>query len=150
VDAIREVIRRIRAASSAEILLMTGPFGSVDPRDDARWTYDIDPDGKDYRAILLRLARDEKCAFLDMFALWGLYVRESGKDLESFKRDAVHANERGEQILGRILDRHFAPVGKAATPAPPEPSDPGSKRPGVTASVFDPRAAFESARSPDS
>jgi hypothetical protein len=27
----------------------------------------------------------------------------------SFKRDAVHANERGKQILGRILDAYFAP-----------------------------------------
>ncbi|MBN1417545.1 MAG: C69 family dipeptidase [Planctomycetes bacterium] len=110
VDSIREVIRQIRAASPAEFLLMTGPFGRVDPRDDAQWSYDIDPGAGDYRARLLRLAGDEKCAFLDMFALWGLYVRESGQDLETFKRDVVHADERGEQILGRILEHHFSPV----------------------------------------
>ena len=39
-------------------------------------------------------------AFLDMEAAWGRYIRQSGKDLDWFKRDPIHANERGEQILG--------------------------------------------------
>ena len=40
---------------------------------------------------------------------WGRYVRASGKDLNWFKRDEVHANERGEQVIGRILAAHLAP-----------------------------------------
>jgi hypothetical protein len=42
-----------------------------------------------------------------MEAAWAGYIRKSGKDLDSFKRDPIHANERGEQILGRILESYF-------------------------------------------
>ena len=48
-------------------------------------------------------------AFFDMTAYWGKYVRESGKDLKWFKRDAIHANERGMQVIGRLLAGHLAP-----------------------------------------
>jgi len=67
---------------------------------------------KDYRAQLLRLASELKVEFLDMHGPWGRYIRESGKELTWFKRDNIHANERGAQILGRILSRYLAPVPK--------------------------------------
>jgi hypothetical protein len=44
-----------------------------------------------------------------MTAWWGRTIRESGKDLDRFKRDPIHANIRGEQILGHILAAHLAP-----------------------------------------
>ena len=109
VDSIRDVIEQVRRGSPCDVLLMTGPFGAVDPRDDRQWTFKFDPQGNDYRARLRQLADETNCAFLDMTAHWGRYVRESGKELDWFKRDAVHANERGEQILGRILAAHLAP-----------------------------------------
>ncbi|NOX55798.1 MAG: SGNH/GDSL hydrolase family protein [Planctomycetes bacterium] len=108
IESIREVVRQIRAGSKAEILLMTGAFGRVDPRQPG-WKAEIDPDGDDYRARLKRLADELKVEFLDMRGAWGQYIRSCGKDLEWFKRDPIHANERGEQILGRILCRYFAP-----------------------------------------
>jgi hypothetical protein len=40
---------------------------------------------------------------------WWRYVQESGKDYGWFQRDAVHANDRGFQILGRTLEKFFAP-----------------------------------------
>lgn len=119
IDSIREVIHRVRAGSRAEVLLMSGAFGSVDPRDDKQWRFEIDPGGKGYRARLRRLAGEEKSAFIDMHALWGAYIRSAGKELDWFKRDPVHANERGEQILGRILYRHFAPEKPAPGTAAP-------------------------------
>jgi len=109
VDSIREVIRQVRAGCRAEILVMTGAFGSVDPRDDKQWHYAIDPKGMDYRARLLRMAAEEKVEFLDMTGPWGQYIRASGKPLDWFKRDPVHANDRGFQVLGRILERYLAP-----------------------------------------
>lgn len=107
--AIRDVIEQVRKAGPCDVLLMTGAFGRVDPRDEKQWTFAIDPQGKDYRAGLQRLARELECAFLDMTAHWGRYIREAGKDLDWFQRDPVHANERGEQILGRILARYLSP-----------------------------------------
>jgi hypothetical protein len=109
IDSIRGVIRQIRAASDADILLMTGAFGNVDPRDNEQWRKISDRDHfSEYRKGLELLARDTGAAFLDMEAAWAGYVRESGKDLDWFKRDPIHANERGEQILGHILESYFS------------------------------------------
>jgi len=107
VASIREVIRQIRAASQPDILLMTGAFGSVDPRGDGF----LNTDGvhsTPYNQELQKLADEVGAAFLDMETAWGQYVRDSGKELTSFKRDAVHANAQGEQILGHILANYLS------------------------------------------
>jgi hypothetical protein len=110
ISSIRDVIRQIRRASDSNILLMTGAFGRADPRDDAQWQKISDPNHySEYRRQLEKLANETRSAFLDMEAAWGWYIRESGKDLEWFKRDAIHANERGEQILGHILAAYLSP-----------------------------------------
>jgi hypothetical protein len=108
IDSIREVIRQIKASSDADILLMTGAFGSVDPRDENQWQKTSDPNHfSEYRKGLELLACETGAAFLDMEAAWAGYIREAGKDLDWFKRDPIHANERGEQILGHILESYF-------------------------------------------
>ena len=109
ISSIRDVIRKIRKASETDILLMTGAFGRVDPRDDAQWQRISEPNHySDYRTDLEKLAHETTSAFLDMEAAWGAYIRECGKDLEWFKRDPIHANERGEQILGHILAAYLS------------------------------------------
>ena len=55
------------------------------------------------------LARETSSEFLDMRGPWGRYIRESPQAMGSYKRDVVHANDRGKQILGRILEAYFAP-----------------------------------------
>jgi len=89
--------------------LMSGAFGRVDPRDDRQWQRHFDPAGDSYRARLKRLADEIHVEFLDLRGAWGESIRQSGKDLDWFHRDPVHANERGEQIIGRILYRYLAP-----------------------------------------
>ena len=107
-DSIHEVIRQIKAESDADILLMTGAFGSVDPRDNKQWQRISDPNHfSEYRKGLEQLARETGAAFLDMETAWAEYIRNSGKELDWFKRDPIHANERGEQIPGRILESYF-------------------------------------------
>ncbi len=107
IDSIRSVIQQVRAKRKCDVLLMSGSFGRVDPKNDKQWQFEFDPKGKTYRAKLLRLAKETNSAFLDMRAHWGKYVRESGKDVKYFMRDVVHANPKGEQIIGRILARHL-------------------------------------------
>jgi hypothetical protein len=108
INSIRDVTRQIKAESEADILLMTGAFGSIDPRDDKQWQRISDPNHfSKYRKGLEMLARETGAAFLDMEAAWAGYIRSSGKDLDWFKRDPIHANERGEQILGHILESYF-------------------------------------------
>ena len=109
VDSIRDVVAQIRAGSNTDILLMTGAFGRVDPRDDDQWKKISDPDHfSDYRRGLENLAREVGAAFLDMELAWADYIRKSHKDIDWFKRDPIHANERGEQILGHILASYLA------------------------------------------
>ena len=107
IDSIREVIQQVRASSECDIMLLTGPFGTLDPRDDKQFQFKIDPKGDDYRAKLMRLAKEMKTGFMDLCGYWGEYIRASGHDLDWFKRDVVHANERGEQVIGYMLAAHF-------------------------------------------
>ena len=88
---------------------MTGAFGRADPRNDKGWTYDVAPIGAGYRSRLMRMAAEERVEFLDVAGPWGQYIRESKYAMGAFKRDPIHANLRGKQILGRILERYFAP-----------------------------------------
>ncbi len=101
------MIRQIREAAQPDILLMTGAFGSVDPRD-AGFLDGDGVHGTPYNRNLEKLAGEVGAAFLDMETAWGKYVRDSGRDLASFKRDPVHANEQGEQILGHILANYLS------------------------------------------
>jgi lysophospholipase L1-like esterase len=110
-ESIREVIRQVRASKpDTEILLMTGAFGwRQDPKLNKDWQEVVSPDGKDYRGRLMKLAEEEKAAFLDLHGAWGRYVLDSKWTCGSFMRDGIHANDRGKQILGRILEAYFAP-----------------------------------------
>ena len=51
---------------------------------------------------------EEKVEVVNMTGPWGEYIRRSDKTRGWFMRDPVHANERGFQILGRILEKYFA------------------------------------------
>lgn len=109
IASMRDVIEQIRSKSSPDILLMSGAFGSVDPYDQQQWRRIIDPDHYSaYREGLEALSQELGTGFLDMEAHWAIYLRNTGKELDSFKRDPVHANAQGEQILGRILANHLS------------------------------------------
>jgi hypothetical protein len=115
IESIREVIRQIREESQPDILLMTGAFGQTDRRQDDQWQRISDPNRyREYRKGLEKLASEVGAAFLDMEAAWARYIRDCGKELGSFKRDPIHANAQGEQILGHILANYlsYPPAGR--------------------------------------
>lgn len=109
IKAIGAVIDQIRKGGDAEILLLSGAFGRVDPTNDQQWQEVQNPASDSYRQQLQRLATEKKSEYLDMRAAWADYIRQSDKPLDWFKRDVVHANERGEQVIGRILFRYLTP-----------------------------------------
>ena len=110
IESIRSVIHQVRAKKpDTEFLLMTGPFGNYDPRKDEHWRDTINPESDTYEARLMKLAAEEKCEFFDMRGAWGAYIRDSRWAMGAFKRDRVHANDRGKQILGRLLEAYFSP-----------------------------------------
>ncbi|MBV8878396.1 MAG: SGNH/GDSL hydrolase family protein [Planctomycetaceae bacterium] len=109
-ESVRELIRQVREKSSPEILVMTGAVTTLgDPKLDPTWTYEVDPKGDGYRSKLFRMAAEEKVEFLDMTGPWGRYIRASEPVRQWYMRDPVHANERGFQVLGRILEKYFSP-----------------------------------------
>lgn len=104
VEDIAAVIDQLRGGlPEVEILLASGAFGTTDPRDpDALARASYSGTGR-YGEELRRLARARGCAFLDLTGPWAEYIRSSGVHPHVFYRDAVHANEFGEQVLARIL-----------------------------------------------
>ncbi|GAB4132870.1 SGNH/GDSL hydrolase family protein [Thermopirellula anaerolimosa] len=116
IDDIREVIHQLRAAlPEVEVLLMTGVFGTADPRDPEALAKAPHSGTGPYGQALKQLAVEEQCAFLDMTTPWAEYLRSSGLHPHLFYRDAVHANEYGEQVLAKILTAFFAPDSGAAS-----------------------------------
>ncbi|MDD4871380.1 MAG: SGNH/GDSL hydrolase family protein [Kiritimatiellae bacterium] len=108
VESIREVIKQLRSAlPEVEILLASGTFGTTDPRDEVALAKAPHSGTGEWGKKLQALALEEKCAYLDMTTSWAQYIRASKKHPHIFYRDVVHANEYGEQILGRILMSFF-------------------------------------------
>jgi len=107
-EAVRSVIQQVRAQKpDTEVLLLTPVFGS--PRDEHIRTYtrEIDTTTSNFRFNLQKVAAEEKCAFFDMTGPWWAYIQDSGKTYGWFMGDAVHANARGCQIIGRLLEIWF-------------------------------------------
>ena len=107
-EAVRSVIRQVRAQKpDTEVLLITPVFGS--PRDEHIRTYtrQIDTARSNFRRNMQRVAAEERCAFFDMTGPWWEYIQASGKTYGWFMGDAVHANQRGCQIIGRLLEIWF-------------------------------------------
>jgi len=110
VGAIQRVIEQMRAEEpEAEVLLMSGTFGRVDPLNENVWNEIQDPGTRAYRTQLRELADQLGVAYFDMRLAWATYVRESGRSTDSFHRDPVHANAEGEQILGRLMESFLTP-----------------------------------------
>lgn len=104
IASIRDVIRQLRAGlPDVEVLLFTGTFGTVDPRDPGALAKAPHSGTGEYGAALKALAKEERCAYLDMTAPWAEYIRSTKLHPHRFYRDVVHANEYGEQILARIM-----------------------------------------------
>ena len=109
------VVRQVRAESDCEILLMSGAISFPDDLDtmfpnlpEAERRKRIDRI-KDYRPGLGRVARQEKCELLDMRAFWDAYEQSTRMHPMWLRRDVVHANARGRQVVARVLEAYFAP-----------------------------------------
>lgn len=106
-EAVRSIIKQTRAATSAEIVLLTPAVGNTDVTVDKEWEAPLDPNGKRQSDALYKVALEEKVEFIDMMHPWGSYISASGKPYRWFLRDFVHANERGAMILGKTIEAYF-------------------------------------------
>lgn len=110
IESIRSVIHQCRAKlPDLDVLLLSPTFGSPQAAFVTKWTPQPDKEAYPYRAELKELAEQEKCGFFDMTGPWWEYIKASPYAVDSFKRDVVHANDRGKQILGRLMREFFKP-----------------------------------------
>lgn len=115
--SIGEVIDRLRAAlPEVEILLGTGAFGTVDPRDAAALAHAPYSGTGEYGRQLRQLAESRGCAFLDFTTPWAEYLTSAGVHPHLFYRDPVHANEFGEQVLAKIIMSFLRPERERTAP----------------------------------
>ncbi|NLF69801.1 MAG: SGNH/GDSL hydrolase family protein [Candidatus Anammoximicrobium sp.] len=107
-EAVRSVVQQVRAQKpDTEVLLLTPVFGAVRDEHIRTFTREIDTTTSNFRFNLQKVAAEEKCAFFDMTGPWWAYIQDSGKTYGWFMGDAVHANARGCQIIGRLLEAWF-------------------------------------------
>ena len=108
-EAVRSVIQQVRAQQpDTEVLLLTPVFGAMRDEHIKTFTREIDTTTSNFRYNMQKVAAEEKCAFFDMTGPWWSYIQDSGKTYGWFMGDAVHANDRGCQIIGRLLQRWFS------------------------------------------
>ena len=114
IESIREVIKKSRAQIGCEILLLSGPVATdwrlKDANNpDAPLPKQEPPPMPDFYKQMAAMAKELQIEYLDMYTPWHRYLGASGKPWGWFHRDIVHANDRGKQILARILECYFAP-----------------------------------------
>ena len=110
VESVREVVRQIRAASKAEVMVMTpAPPVGPDPRDGRPPSPAAARTGEDYRRRLREMARGENVEFLEMTEPWIGYVMKMRQPYSFLMRDSHHVNARGREVIARIFEKHFAP-----------------------------------------
>ena len=108
-EVVRSVIKQVRAKMpELEIMLITPVFGSPHCSHIKNFTKEIDTSKPNFRWGMQKVAAEENCAFFDMTSPWWSYIEDTGKTYGWFMGDAVHANKRGCQIIGRLLDIWFA------------------------------------------
>ena len=107
-EAVRSVVQQVRAQKpDTEVLLLTPVFGAMRDEHIRTFTREVDTTTSNFRFNMQKVAAEEKCAFFDMTGPWWSYIQESGKTYGWFMGDAVHANDRGCQIIGRLLQLWF-------------------------------------------
>jgi len=114
VEAIRKVVDMTRKTHpDAEIILMTDAWGFLHHLDPKNPCFDRPPTIQDstYQGKLLKLRSEyaSGVAFMDITTPWAHYLRNNNVPYHVFKADPVHANELGNQLLGRIIEAYFAP-----------------------------------------
>jgi hypothetical protein len=108
-EAIRSVIRQVRAISNPEIMvlsdvitpqtLMESSFVRDSHLPEAEALERI----RSYPEGLAQMTREEKVALLDIRTPWNAYIQSSPQPQDWFMRDAIHASSRGKQVVGHML-----------------------------------------------
>ncbi len=116
VQAVRSVIRQVKAKSDCEILVLTG---AITPRHLPEQGYlhgsaqkslgERLDDVAEFARKIGRMAKEEEVEFFDLRAAWDECMLYSCQTQDWFLRDPIHANSRGKQVVGRLLAEYLMP-----------------------------------------
>ncbi len=119
-SCVRNVIKQVRAKQpDVEFLFMTGAM--IEPGMNYGWiqkglshpsadVYKRARDGETKFYNDLVAVRDaDRFATLDLRDAWEKYIQTCGRPRDYFQRDFIHSNDRGKQIMGRLLAEFFRP-----------------------------------------
>ncbi len=109
-DKYEEILRNVRARTTAEIVLWTSHLNS-------RETLDKNPDA-DPRIVAIRaIAKKYDCLLIDVRKKWIAYLREKNLSPPALLRDGVHLNKEGVELMASFIVPELAYVSELATTA---------------------------------
>ncbi len=123
-----EVIRQVRAEQDPDVLVLSGgvrQLGVVRQRSAGRRTTRFDPErqraeeeaGRRFFAELDGPRDELRYAVYDLRGAFAAYVERSGKPYTWYQRDWLHSNERGKQVMGRLVHRFLTAESAAPSAA---------------------------------
>lgn len=101
-DAILNVINKTRLAlPEVEFLVINDAVHRSEPAPDSQEL--------EFRNRIEEARNAGRFAFLDMWSEWERYLASCARPFEWYLRDNIHFNDRGKQIIGRIMASFFEP-----------------------------------------
>jgi hypothetical protein len=108
VDKYEEIIRNVRARTTAEIVLWTSHLNRAE-------TLDKNPDA-DQRIVAIRdIARRYDCQLIDVRKKWIAYLKQNNLEPKALLRDSVHLNEEGVKLMASYIAPELVHVAGLAT-----------------------------------
>ncbi len=112
IDAVRKVVTMTRKTLGCDIIIASGPLGvdwrSSEEAKEGEYIPEVQSDWPhEWEKQLAGLSKELKVEYFDMATPWHRYLAQSAKPKGWFHRDRVHANDRGKQVLARLLEIFF-------------------------------------------
>jgi hypothetical protein len=96
VDKYEEIIRNVRARTTAEIVLWTSHLSAAE-------TLDKNPDA-DARIVAIRaIAKKYDCLLIDVRKKWIAYLQERHLEPKALLNDSVHLNQEGVKLMASFI-----------------------------------------------
>lgn len=96
VDKYEEIIRNVRARTTAEIVLWTSHLNS-------RETLDTNPDANDRIVAIRDIAKRYDCMLIDVRKKWIAHLKRNKLEPSALLRDGVHLNDEGVELLASFI-----------------------------------------------
>jgi hypothetical protein len=85
------------------------------PYTDPSLALPADPNGTSYRSQLIQLAAEQSVQYWDLETPFNQYILNSGLPYDSYLRDGIHLNGRGDLLAADVMESFFTPVPEPST-----------------------------------